>query len=490
VPLAQVSPDVTIAYDTFGDPADPPVLLVMGFGAQLIAWHEDLCRMLADRGRYVIRYDNRDCGLSTRYDHHPVDLGAFIAAVSTGDLAAALAMAPYSMRDLAADGIGLLTALGIDRAHVVGASMGGMIAQTMAIAFPERVASLTSMMSSTGEPEVGQSSPEAQQALFAPRPADRAGYVASADRELVWASRRYADVDALRALTAESWDRAYYPAGVPRQLAAMVLAGSRAAELAALNVPTLVIHGLDDTLIDPSGGRRTAELVPGAHLLLVPDMGHDRPRPLWGVLVDAIARHTGPLPSPWVDGAGPSTDVRFVEADPGWPAAFERIAARVRGALGERALLIQHVGSTAVPGLAAKPIVDIDLVVADPDDEPSYVPALQALGFELRVREPWWNGHRLLRGSDPSSHLHVFGPDSPEIARHRRFRDWLRTHPDDLARYAATKREAAAAAAAEGEHSMQYNARKEAVVREIYARALAVPAAADEFAAAGESKQS
>lgn len=294
---AQVSSDVSIAYDTFGDPADPPVLLVMGFGAQLIAWHEDLCRLLAARGRHVIRYDNRDCGLSTRFDDRPVDLGAFIAAVSTGDLAAAQAMAPYSLRDMAADGLGLLTALGIERAHVVGASMGGMIAQTMAIEWPERVLTLTSMMSSTGEPDVGQSTPEAQAALFAPRPADREGYVASADRELVWASRRYGDAAALRALAGAAWDRAYYPAGVPRQLAAMVLAGSRADALATLAVPTLVVHGTDDTLIDPSGGRRTAALVPGAELLLVPDMGHDRPPELWPTLVDAIARHTAPRPA-------------------------------------------------------------------------------------------------------------------------------------------------------------------------------------------------
>lgn len=297
MPHAQVSPDVSIAYDTFGDPTDPPVLLVMGFGAQLIAWHEDFCRLLAARGRHVIRYDNRDCGLSTRFDDRPVDLGAFITAVSTGELEAAQAMAPYSLRDLAADGLGLLTALGIEHAHVVGASMGGMIAQTMAIGWPERVLTLTSMMSSTGEPDVGQPTPEAQAALFAPRPADRDGYVASADRELVWASRRYGAVEPLRALAGAAWDRAYYPAGVPRQLAAMVLAGSRAEALATLDVPTLVVHGTDDTLIDPSGGRRTAALVPGAELLLVPDLGHDRPPELWPTLVDAIARHTSARPA-------------------------------------------------------------------------------------------------------------------------------------------------------------------------------------------------
>ena len=283
---------VTITYETFGEAADPPVLLVMGFGTQLLGWDADFCRMLAARGRYVIRYDNRDCGLSTKFDEHPVRLGDFIAAVTSGDFARALEMAPYSLHDMARDGMNLLTKLGIGSAHVVGSSMGGMIAQRMAIDFPDRVLSLTSMMSSTGEQEYGQSTPEAQQVLFAPRPTDREGYVDAAEGELVWASRRYGDAAQLRALAASSYDRAYYPAGVPRQLAAMILDGSRATELTSLLVPTLVIHGLDDTLIDPSGGRRTAELVPGARLLLIEDMGHDRPVALWPQLVDAIADHT------------------------------------------------------------------------------------------------------------------------------------------------------------------------------------------------------
>lgn len=283
---------LAIAYETFGDPSDPAVLLVMGFGTQMLGWDADFCRLLAARGRYVIRYDNRDCGLSAKFDEHPLQLGEFITAVTSGDFDRALAMAPYSLRDMASDGMELLDRLGIDRAHVVGSSMGGMIAQKMAIEFPDRVLSLTSMMSSTGEQEYGQSTPEAQQVLFSPRPADRAGYVAAAERELVWASRRYGDAAQLRALAAASYDRAYYPAGVPRQLAAMILDGSRAEALRALDVPTLVIHGLDDTLIDPSGGRRTAELVPGASLLLVEDMGHDRPLALWPSLVDAISDHT------------------------------------------------------------------------------------------------------------------------------------------------------------------------------------------------------
>jgi pimeloyl-ACP methyl ester carboxylesterase len=284
---------VTVEHETFGDPSHPAVLLVMGFGTQLLGWDADFCRMLAARGCYVIRYDNRDCGLSTKFDDHPVDLGDFITAVTSGDVDRALAMAPYSLSDMAHDGMSLLTELGVARAHVVGSSMGGMIAQKMAIEFPDRVLSLTSMMSTTGEQEYGQTSPEAQQVLFSPRPADRDGYVAAAERELVWASRRHGDAAQLRALAAASYDRSYYPAGVPRQLAAMILDGSRADALKTLDVPTLVIHGLDDTLIDASGGRRTAELVPGARLLLVEDMGHDRPRALWPHLVDAITEHIG-----------------------------------------------------------------------------------------------------------------------------------------------------------------------------------------------------
>ncbi|MFD6426779.1 alpha/beta fold hydrolase [Streptomyces sp. NPDC060198] len=293
MPNVAVSPEVSIAYETFGDPGDPPVLLVMGLGAQMLAWHEDFCRALADCGRYVIRYDNRDCGLSTTFDEHPVETGEFIATVSSGDISAALAMVPYRLLDMADDGLGLLTALGIERAHVVGTSMGGMIAQTMALSSPQRVLTLTSMMSSTGESEYGRSTPEAQAAVSAPKPADREGYVAAAERELVWASKRYGDAAALRELAAASYDRSYCPGGTGRQLGAMVLGGSRADALRELRVPTLVIHGLDDTLIAPSGGERTAELVPGAKLLLVPDMGHDRPRELWPRLIDALVSHTG-----------------------------------------------------------------------------------------------------------------------------------------------------------------------------------------------------
>jgi len=170
--------------------------------------------------------------------------------------------------------------------------MGGMIAQTMAIEHPERLLTLTSMMSTTGEPGYGRSTPEAQQALLTPAPADREGYIEAAARSLVWRSRRYPEPAGVRELAAESFDRCYSPDGASRQLAAMIASGSRAEALRHLSVPTLVIHGLDDTLIAPSGGERTAELVPGARLELLPDMGHDRPRPLWPGIAGHILEHT------------------------------------------------------------------------------------------------------------------------------------------------------------------------------------------------------
>jgi GrpB-like predicted nucleotidyltransferase (UPF0157 family) len=183
----------------------------------------------------------------------------------------------------------------------------------------------------------------------------------------------------------------------------------------------------------------------------------------------------------WVPGAAPAAGIEVIEPDPGWPQRYEELAGRIREALGERALRLEHVGSTSVPGLPAKPIIDIDLTVADSDREQDYVPALEAAGFTLVIREPWWYGHRALRAdSPPRGNLHVFGPDSPEAARHRIFRDWLRANPDDRDRYAAIKRQAASEANARGEHVMEYNARKEQVIREIYQRAFAAAGLLDD----------
>jgi GrpB-like predicted nucleotidyltransferase (UPF0157 family) len=177
-----------------------------------------------------------------------------------------------------------------------------------------------------------------------------------------------------------------------------------------------------------------------------------------------------PGASAWV-GGGPETGIEMTDPDPAWPRQYDDLAGRIRGALGWRVLQLEHVGSTSVPGLPAKPIIDIDLTVADPDREQDYVPALEATGFRLRIREYWWYGHRVLRADDPACNLHVFGFDSPELVKHRIFRDWLRGNPAERDRYADAKRAAAARANADGEHVMQYNARKQQVIREIYHRA-------------------
>jgi len=174
-----------------------------------------------------------------------------------------------------------------------------------------------------------------------------------------------------------------------------------------------------------------------------------------------------------VAGAGPGTGIEMTDPDPAWPQLYDVLAGRIRKALGWRVLQLEHVGSTAVPGLPAKPIIDVDLTVADPGREEDYVPALEAIGFRLTVREPWWHGHRLLRADGPPGNLHVFGFDSPELVKHRIFRDWLRGNPGERDRYAAVKRQAASEANAAGEHVMQYNARKQQVIREIYQRAFA-----------------
>jgi len=277
---------IDIEYETFGSATDPTLLLVNGFTSQLIGWDERFCQMLAERGRHVIRYDNRDVGLSTHFDGQGVDIPAiFRARKGEGSMPAV----PYTLHDMAADGIGLLDALGIDSAHIAGMSMGGMIVQTMAIDHPTKVRSMTSIMSHTGENDYGRSTKEANAALMSAPPLERAAYIThTVTNGRLWSSPRYYDEGAAGARAGASYDRMFYPEGSPRQMAAIMSVGDRADGLRALDTPTLVIHGRADTLITPSGGERTAELVPGANLLMLADMGHDLPEPLWPLLVDAV----------------------------------------------------------------------------------------------------------------------------------------------------------------------------------------------------------
>ena len=284
------NPDaIEIEYETFGSPDDPPLLLVMGFTAQLIAWDDELCEMLAGRGRYVIRFDNRDCGLSTHLDGATADPMAVMQAQLGGTEAPPV---PYDLSDMANDAVGLLDALGIEAAHVMGASMGGMIVQMMAIDHPERCLSVVSVMSTPGV-RIGVPTPEALEVLMSPPPSERAAFIAAAERSSVWASKRYVEVDRLRERAAAAYDRAFHPQGAPRQLAAIYASGDRTDALAKVEVPVLVIHGRDDTLISPPGGQATAEAVPSANLLVLADMGHDLPSALWPLIVDAVISHTG-----------------------------------------------------------------------------------------------------------------------------------------------------------------------------------------------------
>jgi len=282
---------VELEYDTFGEPTDPPLLLVMGLGAQMTLWDDGFCQRLADGGRYVIRYDNRDIGLSTKFDDAPFDAGALFGVLLGGD--ASTLEVPYKLSDMAADAVGLLDALGIQTAHIVGASMGGMIAQTIAIEHPTRVRTLTSIMSNTGESDYGQPTQAAMAALMTPPPAEREAYIEhSLAGAKVICSPRYFDAERTRQTVKRDYDRSFHPEGTVRQLAAVIASGSRADGLCNLRVPTLVIHGRPDPLVQLSGGERTAELVPAANLLILNDMAHDLPEPLWPLITDTILSHT------------------------------------------------------------------------------------------------------------------------------------------------------------------------------------------------------
>jgi pimeloyl-ACP methyl ester carboxylesterase len=278
---------IQIEYETTGDPADPPLLLIMGLGAQLIAWDDDFVRELASRGLQVIRFDNRDQGLSTWFDDAGVPDVASAAATGV------IPEPAYTLADMADDAAGLLDALGIEQACVCGVSMGGMIGQTLVVRSPAKVLSLVSIMSTTGDPAVGWQHPEALALLMAPAPSDRDAVIESAVKgAAVIGSTGYPrHDDTIRRLAAASYDRGFHPDGAARQLVAIASAPDRTEALRAVRCPTLVIHGEADPLIDCSGGRATAEAIPGADLWMIPGMGHDLPAELFAPIAERIAAH-------------------------------------------------------------------------------------------------------------------------------------------------------------------------------------------------------
>ena len=281
--------NIELEYDHFGNPTDPALLLIMGFTAQMVAWDEEFCTQLANRGHFVIRFDNRDCGLSTKLHGVPSNSDAVIMAAM---METEMPPVPYTLSDMAADAMQVLDHLNIERAHIMGASMGGMIAQTVAIEHPHRVKTLISVMSQPGELTVGQPTQEAMELIVTPAPSDRDEYIAFAPKWQLWQSKKYRSDEVSRRNAIRDFDRSNYPEGGPRQMAAIYASGSRAEGLQKLEVPTLVIHGTDDQLITPSGGERTAELIPNSTLIMVDDMGHDMPQPLWPLYLDAISKHT------------------------------------------------------------------------------------------------------------------------------------------------------------------------------------------------------
>lgn len=284
---AALDSGIELEFATFGDATHPTLLLVNGYTSQMIVWEQELLDALVAQGLHVVVYDNRDVGLSTKFDGQTVDPMQVLQALIAGEQVDV----PYTLSDMAADGMGLLDHLGIDRAHIAGVSMGGMIVQTMAIEHPERVLSLTSIMSTPGDPKVGQASEAARAALLAPPATDRAAYIAESVKAKVWLSTKHFSEAGTRERAARQFDRIFYPEGFTRQLAAIYASGDRSDGLRELDVPTLVIHGRDDELIAPSGGERTAELIDGSRYLFVSDMGHDLPVPLAPVLAEAIGGH-------------------------------------------------------------------------------------------------------------------------------------------------------------------------------------------------------
>jgi pimeloyl-ACP methyl ester carboxylesterase len=252
--------DVELHYETFGDPGDPTLLLVNGFGSQCINYDEVWCGKFAAQGYRVVRFDNRDVGLSSQLDGRS-----------------------YSLPDMAGDAVAVLDAVGADRVHVHGVSMGGMIVQWLAIKYAGRLRSMTSVMSTTGEPEYGQSSPEAVAALTAPPATTREEYLDQmvAARRIYGSQPEWVDEAEVREAQGRAYDRGLHPEGLRRQMHAIVSDSGRAEALRSVTVPTLVMHGDRDTLIDPSGGRRTAELIPGAAFVLIEGMGHDYPPAVW-----------------------------------------------------------------------------------------------------------------------------------------------------------------------------------------------------------------
>jgi pimeloyl-ACP methyl ester carboxylesterase len=284
--FCRVSPEIELCYEEFGDPADPPILLIMGLATQMIGWPDEFCSQLAGRGFHVVRFDNRDAGRSTHIDAPPPTAGQVVRRSKKG--------ASYTLADMADDAAGLLRELDLAPAHVVGASMGGMIAQTLAARHPDMVRSLVSIMSTTGRFWVGQPAPAVFPFFLRPPAQGREASIERIERvfKLIGSRGLPQDPDLIHEIAERSYDRDHDPNGPPRQLAAIFASGNRTKEVRRITAPTLVIHGTTDRMVRLSGGRATARAIPGAKILKIEGMGHDLPRAAWPQIIDAIVANT------------------------------------------------------------------------------------------------------------------------------------------------------------------------------------------------------
>jgi pimeloyl-ACP methyl ester carboxylesterase len=283
--LCDTGASITLCYETFGNASDPPMLLVMGLGMQMLGWPEDFCEQLADRGFYVVRFDNRDIGRSTRIHGRPPTPSQLLRRKIDPVL--------YDLGDMADDAARLLSKLDLAPAHVVGASMGGMIAQTLAARHPESVRSLVSIMSMTGSRWSGQPALKIYPYLLGRAPTERDAWIEHMSRMFatIGSTGLPQDTERIRDMMARSYDRGHDPEASGRQLGAIVASGDRTAEVRKITAPTLVIHGSKDPMVSPSGGKATAKAIPGARLMVVQGMGHDMPEAAWPQIVPAIADH-------------------------------------------------------------------------------------------------------------------------------------------------------------------------------------------------------
>lgn len=282
---------IRIAYDTFGAPSDPALLLIMGLGRQLVFWDAAFCEKLAERGLYVIRFDNRDTGMSTKFEQAGApDIMTIYNALMQGQPV----KVPYTLDDMADDAVGLLDAMGIEKAHILGISMGAAITQIIGYRYPGRVLSLIPVMGTTGNPKLPPPTPEAMNTLMTPVPEKRQDVIEHAVEtwKVIWGSLAYDEAD-VREKAAMEYDRGLCPQGLARQLAAILAHGNRKPHLASITAPTLVIHGSEDPLIPVEGGRDIAEAIPGAQIRIIEGMGHSLPKAVWPEIVAAIAAHTG-----------------------------------------------------------------------------------------------------------------------------------------------------------------------------------------------------